>query len=148
MMARARSGLTPGISASRSAAGSTGPPAPGLARGPGALGVDALCGRDGVQGRGDAVLDRGDGPVQERDVVQVDPGEPAVVVSVEHALQRRLDARAPGPDLSCGQAGQDAGVALAAGERFQDGSGRLDLLSQRGRSGNAEKAGQLGLEFQ
>jgi hypothetical protein len=76
---------------------------------------------DGVQGRGDIVLDRGDGPVQERDVVQVDAGEPGVVVPVAHAIQRLLDARPPGPDLSRGQAGQDAGVALAADERLQAG---------------------------
>jgi hypothetical protein len=36
--------------------------------------------------RRDVVLGCGDRAVQERDVVQVDPGEPAVVFPVGHAL--------------------------------------------------------------
>ena len=54
-------------------------------RGPCPGGVNALRGGDGVQGRGDVVLDRGDGPVQERDVVQVDPGEPGAAQRPEQA---------------------------------------------------------------
>jgi hypothetical protein len=64
-------------------------------------------------------------------VVQVDAGEPTVVVPVAHALQRLLDARAPGPDLPRGQVGQDVGVALAAGERLQDEAGGLDPGQRR-----------------
>jgi hypothetical protein len=132
MTARARARLTPG-DLREPLRGREHRGAGAGVRGPGAADAGALRGGDSVQGRGDVVLNCGDGPARGRDVVQADPGEPAVAVSAEHALQRPLDARAPGPDLSRGQGGQDTGVTLAVGERFQDEAGRLDPGQRRQR---------------
>ena len=99
MIALARSGLTPGISASRSAAGSTAAPGPGLG-GRDAVGADAPGGGDRVQGGLDLVLDRGDQPVQQGDVVQVDADQPGVVIAERHALQGLLDGGAAALDAA------------------------------------------------
>ena len=87
MIALASLRLTPGISASRSAAGSTAASGPGPADGtPSAR--DAPGGGDGVQRGLDLVLDLGGQPVQQGDVVQVEADQHGVVLAHEHALQR------------------------------------------------------------
>ena len=73
----------------------------------------------------DLVLDRGDSPVQERDVVQVDADQHGMVLAGEHAFQGVLDAFAPALELGRGHGGQGLRVALAVGEGFQDVAGGL-----------------------
>jgi hypothetical protein len=90
-----------------------------------AVGADAPGGGDGVQGGFDLVLDRGDSPVQECDVVQVDADQPGMVLAAEHALQGVLDAFAPALELGRGHGGQGLGVVLAVGDGFQDVAGGL-----------------------
>jgi hypothetical protein len=51
-----------------------------------AVGADSPGGGDRAKGGIDLVLDCGDGAVQERDVVQVDPDEHGMVLAGEHAL--------------------------------------------------------------
>src|SRR6185437_6461606 len=96
MMAMASSGLTPGISASRSTAVSAAAPGPGPGDGtPPALIPPAA----GIAPRGgiDLVLDRGDGPVEQGDGVQADPDQHAMVLAGERALQGVPGAFAPAP---------------------------------------------------
>jgi len=88
-------------------------------------GVGAPGGGDGVQGGLDLVLDRGDGPVEQGDVVQVDADQRAVVVPDLHSLQGPGDRAAPALDAPGGQPGQGPRVALAAGDGLHDDPGRL-----------------------
>ena len=94
-----------------------------------AAGADPLGGGDGIQGGLDLIPDGGDRPVQESDVIQVDPDQHPVVTAHGHALQRLGDGGAAAPDPGVSQAGQGQRVALAAGEGLQDHAGR-DCLRQ------------------
>ena len=95
-------------------------------RGLDAVGGDAAGGGDGVQRGFDLVLQRGDRPVQQGDVVQVDPDQHAVVLAGHHAVQGPGDGGAAALDVAVDQRGQGPGVVLAVGEGFQDVAGGLD----------------------
>ena len=108
MMERARSSLTPGISASRATAFSTGASGPVPAPGPVVpSGVDAPGGghRRGQLGGPGGQL--GDLVVEEGDLVQQQPGELAVVV-IEHAVQGLDQVVVLGLHPGAGQGGQHA----------------------------------------
>jgi hypothetical protein len=65
------------------------------------------------------------GAVRERDVVQVDPDQPGVVIACHHAVEGLLDGFPSALELRCGHDGEGPGIALAVGDGLQDVAGGL-----------------------
>jgi hypothetical protein len=98
-----------------------------------AVGGDSPGGGDGAEGGLDLVLERGDRPLQERDVIEMGPDQHGVVGAGHHAVQGPLDGGSVALDLR-GQGGEGPGGALAVGEGLQDGAGGLRPGQRRDRA--------------